>query len=127
MRTLLSALYLSALALCLSAIQASPAFAQCYGDAANAFGCGVSRPNEASLESFGDSRSNQVMPDYYGDSRPISASELFSQQETMSYYRRLYRGWRGNTWSETALRNSMNSQSQPLRQFGRFPAARARF
>jgi len=119
MRTILSAL-------CLSVVIVSPALAQCYGDAADAFGCGVSRPSQASLESFGDSR-NEVVPDYYGDSRPVSVSELFSQQETMNYYRRLYRGWRGNNWSESALRNSMNSQSQPLRRFGNTPSAAPRF
>ena len=119
MRTLLCALSLSD-------IFVSPALAQCYGDAADAFGCGVSRPSEASLESFGDSR-NDVVPDYYGNSRAISTSELFSQEETMNYYRRLYRGWRGNNWSESALRNSMNSQSQPLRRSNNIPAIGPRF
>jgi hypothetical protein len=113
-------------ALALSGIFVSPAFAQCYGDAAEAFGCGVSRSDEANLESFGDSK-NEVVPDYYGNSRPISASELFSHEETMNYYRRLYRGWRGNNWSESALRNSMNSQSQPLRRFSNMPATGPRF
>lgn len=113
-------------ALSFSVVVASPAFAQCYGDAAKAFGCGVSSATEASLESFGDSK-NEVLPDYYGNSRPISASELFSHQETMNYYRRLYRGWRGNNWSESALRNSMNSQSQPLRRSGGMPTTSPRF
>jgi hypothetical protein len=113
-------------ALTLSVVFTSSAYAQCYGDAADAFGCGVSRPNEATLESFGDSR-NEVVPDYYGNSRPISASELFSEQETLNYYRRLYRGWRGNNWSESALRNSMNSQSRPLRPIGNTPSVGPRF
>ena len=42
---------------------ASSASAECYGDAANAFGCGISRRSEATLETFGSS-SNYVVPDY---------------------------------------------------------------
>ncbi len=120
MRTVISAL-------CLSAIFASPAVAQCYGDAAAAFGCGVPRPNEAYLETFGDSRGNEVIPEYYGNSRPISANDLFTTQETIGFYRNLYRGWRGNYWSEQTFRNSMNRQAQPLRRFGNTPAIGPRF
>jgi hypothetical protein len=119
MRTVLSAL-------CLSILSAGSAFAQCYGDAAEAFGCGVSRSNEAALESFGES-GNEVLPNYHGNSRTISASELFSHEETLNYYRRLYRGYRGNNWSEAAFRNSMNSQAQPLRRFRNTPPTGPRF
>jgi hypothetical protein len=118
MRTLLSAL-------CLSIVFASPVFAECYGDAAEAFGCGVPRSNDSSLESFGDSR-DEVLPDYYGNARPISASDLFSHQEMVSFYRRIYRG-RTNNWSEATFRNSMNRQSGPLRRFTNTPSVAPRF
>ncbi|MEY4667311.1 MAG: hypothetical protein RL518_10 [Pseudomonadota bacterium] len=113
-------------ALCLCIAFSSSAAAQCYGDAAEAFGCGGSRASQGTLESFGDSR-DEVLPDYYGNSRPVSAQELFSYQETMNFYRRLYRGGRGYGWSDQAFRRSMNSQSQPIRQFGNLPFAQPRF
>jgi len=103
----------------ISFVCASSAFAECYGDAAQAFGCGISRGNEATLESFGDSR-NEVQPDY-GYSRPIRASDLFSEQETIGLYRRLYSGWHGNRWSEQTFRNTINRGTQPVRTFGNLP------
>jgi hypothetical protein len=109
----------------LSLVCASSAFAQCYGDAAQAFGCGVSRAQEATLESFGTSK-NDVVPDY-GYARPVRADDLFSHEETINAYRRLYNGWRGNNWSEQSFRNSMNRGSQPLRSFGNLPLSRPRF
>ena len=111
-----------------SLLCASSAFAQCYGDAAQAFGCGgISRGQEATLEAFGNSK-NEVVPDYgYGNARQISADELFSQQDTINAYRRLYNGWRGNRWSEQAFRNSINRSSQPIRAFGNLPFSRPRF
>jgi hypothetical protein len=112
-------------ALCTTLCFASTSFAQCYGDAAAAFGCGVSRGQEDTLESFGDSR-NQVIPDY-GYSRPISAADIFSTQETVGFYRRIYTGWRNNRWSEQAFRNSMNAGSQPIRAFGNIPFTRPQF
>lgn len=118
MRTILGAL-------CLSFVFASSAMAQCYGDAAEAFGCGVSTANEDTLESFGDSR-NEVVPDYHGNSRPITASDLFSHQETMNHYKRVYMG-RGNRWSEQAFRNSVNRSAQPLRAWGSRSLTRPRF
>jgi hypothetical protein len=112
-------------ALCLSFVFASSAMAQCYGDAAAAFGCGVSAPNEDTLESFGDSR-NEVAPDYYGNSRQLTASDLFSHQETMNHYKRIYMG-RSNQWSEQALRNSVNRSAQPIRTWGNRQLTRPRF
>ena len=114
------------LALCLSIACASPVFAECYGDAAEAFGCGVSRPTEDSLESFGESR-GEVLPDSYANARQISASELFSHEETVNHYRQIYRSFRGSSWSEADFRNSMNRQSQPLRRFISRPMGAPRF
>lgn len=104
---------------------ASTSFAQCYGDAAAAFGCGIPRGQEDTLESFGDSR-NEVRPDY-GYSQQISASQLFSTQETVGFYRRLYTGWRNNRWSEQAFRDSMNFGARPIRSYGNVPFARPQF
>lgn len=118
MRTILAAF-------CLSLCCATSSFAQCYGDAARAFGCSVSRGQEASLETFGESR-NQVVPDY-GYARSMSYNDLFSEQETRGYYRRIYNQWRNNRWSEQAFRDSMNYGAQPIRSFGNLPFARPRF
>lgn len=112
--------------LALSLFCTSSSFAQCYGEAAQAFGCGVQRGQEATLESFGDGSRNEVVPDY-GYARPISTADLFSHQETIGFYRRLYTGWRGNRWAEQTFRNSMNSGARPIRSFGNLPFARPRF
>lgn len=118
MRTILAAIFVT---LSFS----STSFAQCYGEAAAAFGCGVSRGQEDTLESFGDSR-NQVVPDY-GYSRQISASDLFTTQQTIGFYRRLYTGWRNNRWSEQAFRDSMNFGSRPIRAYGNLPFSGPQF
>jgi hypothetical protein len=112
-------------AIALSLVCASSAFAQCYGDAAQAFGCGVSRAQEATLESFGNSKNN-IAPDY-GYARPVRADDLFSYEESINAYRRLYNRRRGNSWSEQSFRDSMNRGSQPLRSFGNLPLSRPRF
>ena len=112
-------------ALCLSFVFASSAMAQCYGDAAAAFGCGVPAAKEDTLESFGDSR-NEVAPDYYGNSRYITANDLFSHQETINQYKRIYLG-RGNRWSEQAFRNSLDRSAQPIRTWGNRQLTRPRF
>jgi hypothetical protein len=113
-------------ALSLSFIFASSALAQCYGDAAESFGCRVSAPNEDTLESFGDSRT-EVAPDYYGYSRQATANDLFSHQESMQRYKRIYSGWHGNRWSEQAFRNSVNRSAQPIRAWGSRQLTRPRF
>ena len=113
-------------AITLSMVFTSTAFAQCYGDAAQAFGCGVSSPSQSTLESFGDSR-NDVVPNYYDDARPVRAGDLFSPQETLGFYRRLYQNGNGSNFSESAFRNSVNSQARPLRAFRRFPSAPIRY
>lgn len=118
MRTILAAI-------CLTLCFASNSHAQCYGEAASAFGCGISRGQEDTLESFGDSR-NEVRPDY-GYSRPISSHDLFTTQQTIGFYRRLYTGWRNNRWSEQAFRDSMNFGARPIRSYGNLPFARPNF
>ncbi len=118
MRTILAAV-------CLTLCITSTASAQCYGEAAAAFGCGISRGQEDTLESFGDSR-NEVRPDY-GYSRPITAEDLFTTQQTIGFYRRIYTGWRNNRWSEQAFRDSMNFGSRPIRAYGNLPFAGPRF
>jgi hypothetical protein len=121
MKTLLTATVLSFVCV-------SSAYAQCYGEAAQAFGCGISRGQESGLETFGDAK-NEVVPDYgYGYARHISAEDLFTHQERIHAYRRIYRGnARGNRWSEQAFRNSVTRGNQPVRTFGNLPFAAPRF
>jgi hypothetical protein len=119
MRTLLGAF-------CLSIVFASSAMAQCYGDAAEAFGCSVSATNQDTLESFGDTR-NEVAPDYYGNSRQLTAADLFSHDESMKRYKRIYMGGGVNRWSEQTFRDSMNRQAEPIRAFGNRALTRPRF
>lgn len=118
MRTILAAV-------CLTLCCASNSFAQCYGEAASAFGCGVSRGQEDTLESFGSSR-NEVLPEY-GRTRAITAEDLFSHEQTIGFYRRIYTGWRNNRWSEQAFRDSMNFGARPVRSYGNLPFAGPRF
>lgn len=111
--------------ICLSVLCSSSASAQCYGEAAQAFGCGISRGQEDSLESFGDSR-NDVLPEH-GASRRFSVDDLFTTQEQMAMYRRIVLGGRTNRYVEGTFRNSMNSGARPIRRQGNLPFTGPRF
>jgi hypothetical protein len=106
----------------------SVANAQCYGDAANSFGCGVSQNSEDSLQQFGGNK-NQVLPVY--DSRGSYHDYAFSDRETRTFYRRAVRGrWPNNmnySWSQRTYINTMNASGNPVRTFGNLPWARPRF
>jgi hypothetical protein len=99
--------------------------AECFGDAAQAFGCGVQRREESSLQSFGDSR-NEVIPDY-GTPRQISVDDLFTADEQAMMYRNiiLNRGVSGA--SNGALQRSVQGGSQPNRYLRGMPRVRPQF
>ena len=99
--------------------------AECFGDAAQVFGCGVQRRDESSLQSFGDSRT-EVMPDY-GTPRQISVDDLFTPDEQAAMYRDiiLKRGISGT--SNGALQRSVQGGSQPNRYLRTMPRVRPQF
>ena len=94
----------------------SSASAECYGDAAQAFGCGISRQSEATLETFGSS-TNYVVPDY-GQARTLTVDDVYSPREDFQNFKRAVRARRTNRWVESTFNRSMSSSARPLRAFG---------
>lgn len=103
----------------------STASAECYGDTAQAFGCGISRQSEASLETFGTS-GNYVVPDY-GTPRTLTVDDVYSPREDFQNFKRAVRGRRTNRWVEQTYNRSMMSSARPLRAFGNIRFLRPRF
>jgi hypothetical protein len=103
----------------------SSASAECYGDAAHAFGCGVSRRSEATLETFGSS-SNYVVPDY-GTPQGLTVDDVYSPREDFQNFKRAIRTRRSNRWVENTYNRSMQSTARPLRSFGNVRFLRPRF
>lgn len=106
----------------------SSAQAQCYGDAATAFGCGAQKSSGDTLERFGG-KGNQVLPVY--DNQGSYHDYAFSDRETRMFYRRAVRGrWQynmGYPWSQRTYINTMNASGNPVRTFGNLPLTRPRF
>ena len=93
------------------------AHAQCYGDSAHSFGCGVQAGSSDELEIFGDSKSRGIMPEYdLGD--PLSADNLFTDQERRQMYRRIITSGKGGNQSNAAFTQSMDSAARPNRRLG---------
>lgn len=103
----------------------STASAQCFGDAAHTFGCGVHRQTEGTLESFGDSRS-EVLPDN-GAPRNISVDDLFTPEEQRVMYRNIVLSKGAWSQSQGAFTQSIQGGSQPNRYLRGMPRVRARF
>ena len=103
----------------------STASAECYGDAAQAFGCGISRRSEATLETFGSS-SNYVVPDY-GAQDTLTVDDVYSPRENFQNFKRAIRGRRTNRMVESTYNRSMMSTARPIRSFGNVRFLRPRF
>lgn len=97
----------------------SIASAQCYGDAAQAFGCGVSRASEGTLSRFGD-EPTEVLPDY-GTSRTMSVDDLFTPQEQRQMYKALVMRRGQLQRSNNTLYRTMEANQRPLRPSGNLP------
>jgi hypothetical protein len=110
--------------------QASYANAECYGEAAEAFGCatkgGISRSagtSEGSLERFGGDSSSGVLPDTRGSGNNLkTASDIISVDESRRMLRSIVVGSRGSTYSRRSLISAVNASSRPIRRSQDMPA-----
>lgn len=93
---------------------AASAHAQCYGESAQAFGCGVDAGSSGDLQRFGASDTNAILPDY-GAEDGFSPDALFSDQERKKMYRKLIVKPSSSSGADSALQRSMNASSRPLR------------
>ena len=92
----------------------SSASAQCFGDAAQAYGCGVSAPREGTLQTFGTA-GKPVVP-YYGPKGRSPFDGLFTPWEQ----RQMLRGIVMNNmtrarFANQAFQRSVNSNANPIR------------
>jgi hypothetical protein len=109
-------------------VHISSAQAECYGDAADAYGCGVpaQRPtgksprNAPSLERFG-SDNDPVLPDtgYYQNQ---NATDVITPEERHRMMRGIVLGRGGSTRSRSVLTQAINSAGRPVRRSGAMPA-----
>lgn len=109
--TLLSLVALLALA------TASHGYAECFGEAAEAYGCGVSAPQEGQLQQFASS--NQGVVPYYGSPKRSPYDGLFTRQEQRQMLRSIVLGHlRGNQQAANAFNRAMNYNAQAIRRSG---------
>ncbi|MFO0417465.1 MAG: hypothetical protein ACK5Y6_09275 [Pseudomonadota bacterium] len=109
---------------------ANLAKAECYGEAAEAFGCatkgavGRSAAVEGNLERFGgDSGSAGVLPDTRGSAGNLStASDIISVDESRRMLRSIVVGSRGANYSRRSLLSAVNASSRPIRRSQDMPA-----
>jgi hypothetical protein len=93
----------------------SNAEAQCFGDAAQAFGCKVQATSSSGeLQHFGDSSGSRVLPDY-GNQGDFSADNLFTLQERRQMYRRIITNPSGDQNSKNTVAAAVGSSTRPLR------------
>ncbi len=102
--------------------------AECYGDAADAYGCGVpaqrtvgKHPKRGpSLEKFGSDEA-PVLPDvgYYNQGQ--SASDVITPEERHRMMRGIVLGRSIPTRSRTAQMQAVNSAARPIRRSGAMP------
>lgn len=102
--------------------------AECYGDAADAYGCGVqvqrpvgkSTKRGPSLEKFG-SDEGPVLPDvgYYNQGQ--SSSDVITPEERHRMMRGIVLGRAAPTRSRSAQMQAVNSAARPVRRSGSMP------
>ena len=94
---------------------AGTANAECFGEAADAYGCGVAAPQEGSLASFG-TQGQAVMPRY----APMGGSPfdgLFSRAEHRQMLRGIVIGnMNGARSASNAFARAVNSNARALRK-----------
>ncbi len=114
MRATTIALFVAALVASAPAAQA-----QCFGETADAYGCGVSAPREGTLQSFGPS--NQVVIPAYNYGRPNQSvfDGLFTKQEQRSMLRHIViSNLSRSHMANQAFARSMNYNARALRRQG---------
>lgn len=97
----------------------APASAQCYGDAAEMYGCGNQESaNSGQLVRFGGG-SEVILPDtgYAQRAEKISTDDLFTPQEQKNMLKAIVRG-RTSGQSQAALNRAVNSAARPVRRIG---------
>lgn len=95
----------------------SSAFAECFGEAASAYGCGVAAPQESRLQNFGSS-GNQITP-YYGPQNRSPYDGLFTHREQRAMLRSIVLGHRNRTsQANTAFNRAMNYNARAIRRVG---------
>ena len=94
---------------------AKTSHAECFGEAADAYGCGISAPQEGSLASFG-SPGQAVVPRYaQGKGSPFDG--LFSRNEHRQMLRSIVLGnLSGAQGASGAFNKAINSNSRALRR-----------
>jgi hypothetical protein len=118
-----------ALALLTQSALANLASAECYGDAAEAYGCGAPAPVSAkrssrpasALESFGSS-DEPVLPDLRYGTNGSDSDDVISPEERRQMMRSIVLGRGGNTASQAAHQQAVNSAARPLRRAQAMPA-----
>lgn len=113
---------LATVALLVSAC-ASSAQAECYGDAADMYGCGSAAATaskkasrQGSLEHFGDT-SDPVLPDI-ANPQDQTASDVITPQERRRMLRSIVMGNSRRTLSERSFIQTMNQSGRPIRRSG---------
>ena len=106
-----------------SAIISTPAAAECYGDAADMYGCGAQGSSKAArrtgeLERFGGDDA-PVLPNVGYQNQGGTASDIVTVQESRKMLRSIVLGSRGTSpYSRRTHIRAMNSSAQPLRRAG---------
>lgn len=99
-----------------------PAFAECYGDAANQYGCNngsqeTSNRGSGELVRFGG-ESERVLPDNgYANTKRSATDDLFTPEEQRQMLKSIVTG-SGSSYSRGAFTRSMQAGARPLRSFG---------
>lgn len=109
-------------------VHVSSAQAECYGDAADAYGCGVpvQRPagkssrNGPSLERFG-SDSGPVLPDTGYSNQGQGSTDVITAEERHRMMRGIVLGRGGPTRSRSVHMQAVNSAGRPVRRSGAMP------
>lgn len=125
----MKALSIIALAIICISSNLSSAHAECYGEAAAAYGCGVpanpasvrpGRPS-ASLEVFG-STDEPVLPDTGYHDQNQSSTDVLTPEERHRMMRNIVLGRVSSSASRSAQTRAVNSAAQPLRRSGSLPS-----
>jgi len=97
------------------------AHAECYGDAAAMYGCGVqgsapSKRAEGTLEHFGDSRA-PVLPDVAYNQGSSISDDVITPQDRRRMLRSIVLGGR-RSYSQRSHLQAINNAGRPLRRSG---------
>jgi hypothetical protein len=106
----------------IGAVIPSHAYAECYGDAAAMYGCGVqggssAKRAEGTLEYFGDSRA-PVLPDVAYNQGSSISDEVITNQDRRRMLRSIILGGSRRPYSQRSHIQAINNSGRPLRRSG---------